>query len=285
MIGKRQLAVGTRFVILCFLAAALVFLPACKTNKEMILATTTSTQDTGLLDVLNPMFEEKTGFQVKTIAVGSGAALAMGEKGEADVLLTHAPASEQTLVDSEAVIDRKLVMHNDFIICGPAEDPSGIKDATSAAEAFKKIADSEAAFVSRGDDSGTHKKELEVWKAAEIDPGETKPDWYIEAGQGMAATLLLASEKGAYVLTDRGTYLAQKANLSLEILSDGDKVLLNIYHVMQVNPENFPKVNSKAAKAYVEFMVSEEVQKIIGEFGTDKYGMPLFFPDAGKPEF
>ncbi len=248
-------------------------------QKDLILATTTSTVDTGLLDVLTPIFEKKTGYKVKTIAVGTGQALAMGEKGEADVLLVHAPEAEQKLVDSKAVINYQLVMHNDFVIVGPANDPAGIKGKPSA-EALKAISAKQALFVSRGDDSGTHKKERSVWKNAGISPAGSK--WYQESGQGMGATLLLASEKLGYTLTDRGTYLAQKKNIKLEILSEGDKALLNIYHVTQVNPDKFNKVNGPGAKAFVEFMVAPETQKIIAEFGKDKYGLPLFFPDAGK---
>lgn len=248
-------------------------------QKDLILATTTSTVDTGLLDILNPIFEKKTGYKVKTISVGTGHALAMGEKGEADVLLTHAPEAEKKLVDSGAVVDYQLVMHNDFVIVGPPNDPAGIKGKPSA-EVFKAIAGKQAAFVSRGDDSGTHKKEKSIWKKAGITP--TVGKWYQESGQGMGATLIIASDKAAYTLTDRGTYLAQKKNIKLEILSEGDGDLLNIYHVMQVNPEKFKKVNAPGAKAYVDFMVAPETQKIIGEFGADKYGQPLFFPDAGK---
>ncbi len=247
--------------------------------KDLILATTTSTVDTGLLDVLIPIFEKQTGYRVKTISAGTGQALAMGEKGEADVLLVHAPEAEKKLVDSGLVNNYQLVMHNDFVIVGPAGDPAGIKGKPSA-DAFKAIAQKEATWVSRGDDSGTHKKELSLWKKAEINPAGAK--WYQESGQGMGATLLMASEKQAYTLTDRGTYLAQKTNIKLEILSEGDKSLLNIYHVMQVNPEKFTKVNGKGGKAFVEFMIAPETQKIIGDFGKDKFGAPLFFPDAGK---
>ncbi len=248
-------------------------------EKTIILATTTSTVDTGLLDYLVPIFEKQAGYQVKTISAGTGQALAMGEKGEADVLLVHAPEAEKKLVDNGAVINYQLVMHNDFVIVGPAADPAGIKGKPSA-EAFKAIAQKETAFISRGDDSGTHKKELSIWKKAEVTPAGAK--WYQESGQGMGATLLMASEKAAYTLTDRGTYLAQKANVKLQILSEGDKTLLNIYHVMQVNPAKFGKVNAAGGKAFVEFIVAPETQKKIGEFGKDKYGSPLFFPDAGK---
>lgn len=248
-------------------------------NPEVILATTTSTVDTGLLDKLLPLFKEKTGYEVKPIGVGTGQALEMGNKGEADVLLTHAPASEEPLVNDGTVINYKLVMHNDFVIIGPAADPAGIKGLKSGAEALKKIADKKAVFVSRGDDSGTHKKEMNIWKAADIDPSG---GWYVEAGAGMGQTLLMANEKNGYTLTDRGTYLAQKKNLNLDVLVEGDKILLNIYHVMQVNPEKFTNVNADGAKTFVEFMVSPDTQKFIADFGKDKYGQALFIPDAGK---
>ncbi len=248
---------------------------------EVILATTTSTQDSGLLDKLIPIFEEETGYKVKTVAVGTGAALALGKEGEADVLLTHAPASEEEIVESGHAVNRQLVMHNDFIICGPESDPAGIKGQTSAAVAYAQIAENQSTFVSRGDDSGTHKKELEIWKTAEIEPDGS---WYVEAGAGMGDTLAIASEKEAYVFTDRGTYLALKDTLDLEVLVEKDLILLNIYHVMQVNPEKFEKVNADGAQAFVEFMISEEVQDIIADFGVDKFGEPLFVPDAGKSE-
>jgi tungstate transport system substrate-binding protein len=267
------------FTALMLMLSANASLAPAAESKDVILSTTTSTVDSGLLDDLIPRFEKKTGYRVKTIAVGTGQALAMGEKGEADVLLVHAPASEKKLVDSGVAINYQLVMHNDFIIVGPAADPAKIKGKTSA-DAFKAIEASGAVFISRGDDSGTNKKELSLWKEAGIVP--TGKPWYQESGQGMGATLLLASEKAGYTLTDRATYLAQKANVKLEILCEGDKPLLNIYHVMQVNPEKFSKVNAAGAKAFVEFMIAPETQKIIGEFGKDKYGAALFFPDAGK---
>lgn len=250
--------------------------------KEIILATTTSTQDSGLLDVLIPDFEKKTGYKVKPIAVGTGQALKMGEKGEADVLLTHAPKSEQPLVDSGVATNYKLVMHNDFIIVGPENDPAGVKGAKDSNEAFKKIADKGSIFISRGDDSGTHKKELSIWENTGVTPKGQK--WYQETGSGMGQTLTIANEKLGYTLTDRATYLAQKKNLKLVIVSEGDKGLLNIYHVMQVNSEKFPKVNEAGAKAFVEYMVNPDTQKMIGEFGKDKYGESLFYADAGKKE-
>ncbi|MFZ5642470.1 MAG: substrate-binding domain-containing protein [Bacillota bacterium] len=248
--------------------------------KDVILATTTSTQDSGLLDVLIPDFEKKTGYKVKPIAVGTGQALKMGEKGEADVLLTHAMKSEKPLVDAGVVTNYQLVMHNDFIIIGPENDPAGVKQAKDSAEVFKKIAEKGAVFVSRGDDSGTHKQELSIWKSAGVEPKGQK--WYQETGSGMGQTLNVANQKEGYTLTDRATYLAQKKNLKLAIVAQGDKGLLNIYHVMQVNPEKFPKVNGAGGKAFVDYMVSPEAQNLIGDFGRDKYGEPLFYADAGK---
>lgn len=265
--------------VLILMLAVNVPLASADESTDVILSTTTSTVDSGLLDDLIPRFEKKTGFRVKTIAVGTGQALAMGEKCEADVLLVHAPASEKKLVDAGVAINYQLVMHNDFIIVGPPADPAKIKGKT-AADAYKAIDAGGAVFISRGDDSGTHKKELSLWKDANIVP--TGKPWYQESGQGMGATLLMASEKAGYTLTDRATYLAQKANVKLEILSEGDKPLLNIYHVMQVNPEKFSKVNAAGGKAFVEFMIAPETQKVIGEFGKDKYGASLFFPDAVK---
>lgn len=255
--------------------------PSKPANPDVILATTTSTQDSGLLDVLVPQFEKKTGYKIKTIAVGTGQALAMGEKGEADVLLVHAPSAEKKLVDNQTGINYQLVMHNDFVLVGPAADPAKIKGKKSVSEALKAISDSKSIFVSRGDDSGTHKMEKDLWKKANIKPAGT---WYQESGSGMGQTLNIASEKGGYTLTDRATYLATKKNLKLDILVEGEKSLLNIYHTMQVNPEKFPKVNKDGAKAFVEFLVAADTQKLISEFGKDKYGQSLFFSDAGKKE-
>ncbi len=279
--GRRVLVPAIMLLI------AAMLLSGCQ-KKDVILATTTSTRDSGLLDVLIPMFEKDTGYRIKMVAVGTGQALALGEKGEADVLLVHAPEAEKAAVDAGYATNRLLVMHNDFIIVGPSDDPAGIKDEELVAGAFKKIAESKSTFVSRGDDSGTHKKELEIWKAAEVETeglAEASDAWYLETGAGMAQTLKVGNEKNGYVLTDRATYLNLKDTLELEILFEGDTPLLNIYHVMQVNPEKFPKINAKGGKAFAEFMVSEKAQKAIGEYGKDKFGQPLFFPDAGKPEF
>jgi len=264
-----------------FIAGLFVFDADAQTvQKNIILATTTSTQDSGLLDELIPLFEKKTGYFVKTIAVGSGQAMAMGRKGEADVLLVHSPEDEKTFMAEGYGIDRRLVMHNDFIIVGPPSDPAKIKGIKSVVEAFKKIAQSKSLFISRSDNSGTHAKEKAIWKAANIKPGGEK--WYHETGLGMGQTLNVASEKRAYTLTDRGTYLALKKRLELEMLSYGDKMLFNIYHVIVVNPERFPKVNASGARAFSDFMVSNEAQSIIKTFGIAKFGAPLFFPDAVK---
>lgn len=251
-------------------------------NPELILATTTSTQDSGLLDVLVPRFEQLTGYRVKPIAVGTGQAMVMGERGEADVLLVHAPESEVKFMQAGHGIDRRLVMHNDFTIVGPAADPAGIKGTALAVDALKKIAAAKAIFVSRGDNSGTDQLEKKLWQKGGIDPkGQS---WYQESGQGMGATLGIASEKDAYTITDRATYLATSKNLSLDMLVERDPVLLNIYHVIQVNPQKSSKINAEGARAFADFMVSAEVQQIIGSFGIDKFGQPLFFPDAGKTE-
>jgi tungstate transport system substrate-binding protein len=251
-------------------------------QKNLILATTTSTQDSGLLDVLIPIFSKESGYFVKTISVGSGQAMKMGEKGEADVLLVHSPEAEKKLVAEGFGINRRLVMHNDFIILGPAGDPAKIRGSKTTAEAFKKIAQSNALFLSRGDNSGTHAKEKGLWKAAGIVPEGQK--WFQQTGLGMGETLNVASEKNGYLLADRGTYLAlnKKRRLALEILVEKEPKLLNVYHVIEVNPAKWPKVNAAGSKAFADFMVSKKSQEIIGHFGTRDFGSPLFFPDAGK---
>jgi tungstate transport system substrate-binding protein len=249
-------------------------------QKNIILATTTSTQDTGLLDVLIPMFEKKTGYMVKTIAVGSGQAMTMGQKGEADVLLVHSPDAEKKFMAGEYGVNRRLVMHNDFVVVGPGTDPAKAKATKSAVDGFKRIAETGSLFMSRGDNSGTHSKEKGLWKAATINPEGQK--WYQQTGLGMGQTLNVASEKRAYTLADRGTYLALKKRLDLAILSEGDAALLNVYHVIEANPAKFPKVNMAGGKTFANFMVSKEAQGVIKTFGTEKFGSPLFFPDAGK---
>jgi len=250
-------------------------------DKTIILATTTSTQDSGLLDELIPLFEKQTGYAVKTIAVGSGQAIAMGKRGEADVLLVHSPDAEKALVAEGSGLNRRLVMHNDFILVGPASDPAGIAKHT-AAESLQRIAAAKSMFVSRGDNSGTHAMELKLWKAAAVAfEGQA---WYQQTGQGMGQTLAIAAEKKAYTLSDRGTYLALRKKLGLPILHEGDPSLRNVYHVIEVNPVRFPKVNAAGARAFADFMVSKAVQARVKEFGISLYGSPLFFPDAGLPE-
>jgi tungstate transport system substrate-binding protein len=270
----------TIIVMALILAASVMSAQAAPKQKNIILATTTSTQDTGLLDVLIPIFEKQTGYFVKTIAVGSGQAMAMGQKGEADVLLVHSPDAEKKFVEEGLGINRRLVMHNDFIIVGPGTDQAKIKNTKSAAEALKLIASAEALFVSRGDNSGTNAQEKKLWKAAAINPEGQK--WYQQTGLGMGQTLNVTAEKKGYTLADRGTYLAMKKNLGMDILVEGDAALLNIYHVMEVNIAKWPKVNAAGAKAFADFMLSKKTQSIIKSFGVDKYGSPLFFPDAGK---
>jgi tungstate transport system substrate-binding protein len=271
----------TLFAVILITVFVLTACSKSPENPNLILATTTSTQDSGLLDELIPDFQEKAGYTVKTVAVGSGEAMKMGQECNADVLLVHSPSAEKDFMANNYGSDRRLVMHNDFIIVGPAEDPAGIKGSATAAEAFTKIADSQSTFISRGDDSGTHSKEKGIWKTANITP---EGDWYLESGQGMGATLTIASEQGAYTLTDRATYLANKDNYQLENLVEGDASLLNVYHVIVVNPANCSSVNNTGAIAFADYIVSSGTQDLIGSFGTEKYGQPLFTPDAGKDE-
>jgi len=240
------------------------------------LATTTSTRDSGLLDVLVPAFERQTGVEVKVIAVGSGQALEMGRRGDADVLLSHAPDAEQKFVAEGYGARRRLVMHNDFVLVGPESDSAGVKDEDSIVAVLAQIADSEAAFVSRGDESGTHMKEQSIWEQAGIAP---QGSWYIEAGSGMAQTLRMASEKGAYTLSDRGTFLSQRKGLDLAIVFSGDPLLRNQYAVIPVDPEKHPHVEAEAARRFADFLLAPKAQRTIGDFGVKKYGQPLFFPN------
>jgi tungstate transport system substrate-binding protein len=241
---------------------------------SMILATTTSTQDSGLLDVIIPMFEKQNNVKVKVIAVGTGQALAMGQKGEADALLVHAPAAEKAVVDAGDGINYKRVMYNDFILVGPTSNPANISGSDIKA-AFKTLYDTKTTFISRGDQSGTNTKELGIWTALNIKPAG---DNYASTGQGMGQTLLIASQKNGYTLTDRATWLAQKKNLpNLKVVVEGGQDLMNIYHVMEVNPDKHQGVNSKDAKKFVDFMVSDKTIKVISNFGKKEYGQPLFF--------
>ncbi len=257
-------------------------LPARAQQRNIILATTTSTQDSGLLDLLIPIFQKRTGYFVKINAVGSGQAIAFGRRGEADVLLVHSPEDERRMVQEGYGIHRRRVMHNEFIIVGPPDDVAQLKGLMSATEAFKKIASFQSLFLSRGDHSGTHMKEKALWSRIGIRPEGKK--WYQETGLGMGQTLNIASEKKGYTFTDRGTYMALRKNLGLRIYIEGDPILLNLYHVVEVNPERGKKVNARGAKAFADFLVSKEAQDLIRTFGVDQFGSPLFIPDAGKRE-
>ncbi len=250
----------------------------------IVLATTTSTQDSGLLDVLVPMFEKQGGWQVKTVAVGTGAALALGARGEADVVLVHAPDAEKKWFADGNGTERPLVMHNDFIIVGPPSDPAGIRGDKSALDALKRIATRQATWVSRDDNSGTDQLEKQLWQRAGLEPKGSS--WFLTSGQGMGATLTLADQKDAYTIGDRATYLARKSSIRSIVAVEGDAALLNIYHVMPVDPAKFPsvKINAAGGKAFADFLVAPATQRVIGEFGKDKFGQPLFFPDAGKDE-
>jgi len=253
--------------------------PARAQTRDMVLATTTSTQDSGLLDSLLPVFRAGSGIEVKVIAVGSGAALAMARTGDADAVLVHAPEAERPYVKSGDLVEGRRIMHNDFLIVGPKDDPAGAGGAGDLAAAMRKIA-AGGPFISRGDGSGTEKKELELWKAAGVVPA--KVNRREETGQGMGATLLVASERNGYTLTDRGTYLALRERLDLVPLVEGDPKLLNVYHAYVVNPSKHRKVKPDEARAFVEFLASESAQAMIGTFGKSRFGQPLFFPDAGK---
>jgi len=258
--------------------------PRTGSEQDLILATTTSTQDSGLLDVLVPMFQQQTGYQVKTISVGTGAALALGARGEADVVLVHAPASEVQWMAQANGTDRLLVMHNDFLIVGPGDDPAHLRGEASALAAVKKIADAHAPFVSRGDNSGTQQLELSLWQKTGIDP--KGQGWYLESGSGMGQTLTIADQRRGYTISDRATWLAFTGKIDLPVLVERDPVLLNVYHVMPVNPAKFPNapINAGGGKAFADFMVNPDAQRVIGEFGKEKYGQALFVPDAGKSE-
>jgi tungstate transport system substrate-binding protein len=247
-------------------------------RSPVILATTTSTQDSGLLDVLVPAFERERGYRVKTIAVGSGEAIEMGARGEADVVLAHSPAAEQELMSEGKGGERRTVMHNDFVLVGPPADPAQVRGAT-AAEALARIARAGAPFVSRGDESGTHAFELGLWEDAGRTPGGA---WYQESGQGMGATLQIANDKDAYTVCDRGTYLATEGARDLEILVEGGGELLNVYHVIDIAADAGERVNTEGGRALADWLVSPAAQREIETFGVDRFGEPLFVPDAGK---
>jgi tungstate transport system substrate-binding protein len=272
-----------RALVLVLGTAVALALSACGDDDEqaagppdrgqMILATTTSTQDSGLLDELVPQFEEESGCSVKTVAVGSGEAIELGARGNADALLVHSPADEEEFMADGHGESREAVMHNDFVVVGPPEDPAGVKDAGEASAAFARVAKAEDRFASRGDDSGTHTKELSLWEAAGIEP---KGDWYFETGQGMGETLTIAGQRQAYTLSDRGTFLATD-NLDVDLLLEGGDDLLNPYHVIVVKADG---VNAECGREFSTWIISPGTQRQIGRFGVDEYGEPLFFPDA-----
>ena len=272
---QRRAGLGVALLALAFASLE------AQARRDVILATTTSTQDSGLLDSLVPRFEGQCRCRVKTIAVGTGQSLALGARGEADVVLVHAPALEKRYVSEGQFINRRLVMTNDFVIVGPPGDPAGLHELKALGAVFRKLGDGAVFFASRADSSGTHIMELNQWKAVGASPSGA---WYLQVGQGMAATLRIASEKGAYTLTDRGTYLALRQGLQLDVAFEGAPELLNIYHVMEVNPEIWPNVNHDGGRAFADFMLAPETQRFIRSFGVQRFGQPLFIPQAGKRE-
>jgi len=266
---------------LIFIFSLLIFTSTSKIifaeELRLRLATTTSTEETGIIQALNPSFEKMLNIKVDVIPVGTGKALTLGARGEVDIVLVHSPEAEKRFVAEGYGVNRREVMQNDFVILGPEADPAKIKGLTNAVEAFRKIASVEARFISRGDESGTHKKELELWGKAGVKPGGK---WYLEAGRGMGAVLTMANEKQAYTLSDRGTYLAYREKIELKILCEKDPVLINPYGIIAVNPARFPQVKYVYAMAYIGWLTSPAGQKIIREFGKDKFGQPLFTPLA-----
>jgi tungstate transport system substrate-binding protein len=268
-------------LLLC-LAALLMLASGCSTQPErsITLATTTSVQDSGLLEELVPKFRAKTGIEVRVVAVGTGQALEIGRRGDADILLVHDPDAEERFMTEGYGKSREEVMFNDFVIVGPAADPAGVKGLVSAKEAFSRIAQRHAPFVSRGDRSGTHQKEEEVWKRAGVEP---RGDWYVKSGQGMGAVLRMADQKNAYALTDRATYLAHRKDLESVVLVEGDPELVNRYSVIVVSPERHPHVKHGLAMRFSYFLLTAETQNLIADFGTDRYGRALFTPKAVGP--
>lgn len=250
-------------------------------DRPLILATTTSTQDSGLLDVLVPAFENETDRQVKPVAVGSGEAIELASRGEADVLLVHSPDDEEEFMASGKGGTRRIVMHNDFVIVGPPDDPAGIRGMSSTAALERIAQNEEAPFVSRGDDSGTHALELKLWDEGGVRPAGS---WYQETGQGMGATLRIADQKRGYTVADRGTYLSTGDSTDLDVLVEGEPRLLNVYHVIDVDPGAGPRVNAAGGRAFADWIVSPAAQRMIGAFGRKEFGRPLFVPDAGKTE-
>ncbi len=266
-----------RTVSRVLILSAVLFVAGCgKEAETIILATTTSTQDSGLLDVLVPKFRDQTGIEIKVIAVGTGQALQLGRRGDADVLLVHDPFAEERFMAEGHGSLRQRVMHNDFVLVGPAADRAGVRGQKSIVRAFRLVAHAGMPFVSRGDESGTHQKERLIWRNVGIEP---QGDWYIAAGTGMGQVLRMTDEKHGYTLSDRGTYLAQREGLELVILCEGDPLLFNPYSVIVVNPEKHANVHAGSARRFVDFLLSPDGQQEIADFGKAQYGQPLFFPD------
>lgn len=278
-----------KFINVCFMVMfTMLVLAGCKgesvkdnaveKNTSIILSTTTSTENSGLLDAILPVFKEQTNIDVKVVAVGTGKALQMGRDGEADVLLVHAKPSEETFVSENHGVERFDVMYNDFVIVGPESDPAGLKEyASNVVEALKKLNSSSEKFISRGDDSGTHKKEKSLWTSAEITP---EGDNYISAGKGMGDVIQMTDEMQGYTMSDRATFLSMSDKIDLKVIVEGDEILFNQYGVIAVNPEKNDKINSKGADEFIKWLLSEETQKLISEFGVEKFGQPLFVPNA-----
>ncbi len=266
-----------RKLVITILALILVNSAAVSAETRIRMASTTSTQNSGLFDYLLPIFEKKTAIKIDVVAVGTGAAIEIGKRGDADVVFVHAKEQELKAVEEGYFVNRHDVMYNDFVIIGPANDPAKIKGMKSAVDAFKKIAESGSSFVSRGDKSGTNTKELSIWKKANMSPAGQK--WYLEVGQGMEKTQRIADEKRAYTLTDRGTWLATKDKLDMIVVLEGDPALFNQYGVMAVNPAKARNVKYKEAMEFVNWIVSKEGQVAVAAF-KDKNGNPLFIPDA-----
>jgi len=270
----RKLLIG--LAVFLSVGLGMNFYSMAKENAPVILAATTSVQDTGLLDVLLAAFQKQAAYSVKAIAVGTGQAIQMGKNGEADILWVHSPDDEIQFVNEGCGTNRTTFMHNDFVILGPQSDPAKIKGIAKASDAFKQIAEAKTLFVSRGDKSGTHKKELKLWNESGVTPAKEN---YIETGQGMAATVGVANEKQAYCLADRSTYLSLKKTLCLVILCEGDDYLINRYSLILVNSEKFPKVNAIGAKSFFDFLLSKEAKNIIINFGKEKFGQQIFYYD------
>jgi len=270
----------------CALLLVLLTVAACGRpsgaveRPEVLLATTTSFQDSGLLDALAADFQKRTPYRLRATAVGTGAALAIGARGDADVVFVHAPNEELAFMEDGNGDRRLLVMHNDFVLLGPPSDPAQVRG-KNIFDALRQVASARATFISRGDKSGTDIFEKNLWRQTGLAPSAP---WYVEAATGMGQTLTIASEKRAYTLSDRGTFLARRAQLELGIVVQRDPPLINVYHVITVSPQKFPKVNAAGANAFADYLVSAEAQRLIGLFGVDKYGEQLFFPDAGKTD-